>query len=167
MGDASLKSRLECSLKGREGDDPKTAIYTCAGCGARVRGFTGWRNHMKKAAKQKKFVERRENPVAASMPTSKERARPKPKATPTLPKMPKTNDAAVSEKKLKRPAPPPAPKPTEAGAGEDEDGDLAGGGEPKKRKRVRVRGPGNELRRQAFVARKLAAEKEAAAKGKS
>jgi len=44
-------NRGACSLGKRDGDDLKTAIYTCAGCSATLRGFTGWRNHMKKATK--------------------------------------------------------------------------------------------------------------------
>lgn len=40
-------------MQGREGDDPKTAIYTCSGCGTTVVGFGRWRNHMKRSQKQK------------------------------------------------------------------------------------------------------------------
>jgi hypothetical protein len=41
--------RSGCSLEGKVGDDPKTAKYTCAGCGTCVVGFGRWRNHMKRA----------------------------------------------------------------------------------------------------------------------
>ena len=44
--------RSHCALAGREGDDPTTATYTCAGCGTQVVGFGRWRNHMKRAKKR-------------------------------------------------------------------------------------------------------------------
>ena len=45
--------RSACALASREGDDPSTATYTCAGCGTAAIGFGRWRNHMKRAKKHK------------------------------------------------------------------------------------------------------------------
>mmetsp|Transcript_2085 Transcript_2085/g.4059 ORF Transcript_2085/g.4059 Transcript_2085/m.4059 type:complete len:109 (+) Transcript_2085:26-352(+) len=53
-----IRDRSKCALLKREGDkDPKskTAVFTCAGCGAVLTGFTAWRNHMKKSSSYKKF----------------------------------------------------------------------------------------------------------------
>ena len=47
--DGPTLDRSKCALEGRDGEDPKTAVYTCAGCGTRVEGFGRWRNHMKRA----------------------------------------------------------------------------------------------------------------------
>ena len=44
--------RSSCALQGRDGDDPSTATYTCAGCGSKIVGFGRWRNHMKRANKR-------------------------------------------------------------------------------------------------------------------
>ena len=54
---SGLRDRSNCRLLKREGDtDPKskTAVFTCAGCGAVLTGFTAWRNHMKKSSSFKK-----------------------------------------------------------------------------------------------------------------
>ena len=54
---SGLRDRGNCALLKREGDtDPKskTAVFTCAGCGAVLTGFTAWRNHMKKSSSFKK-----------------------------------------------------------------------------------------------------------------
>lgn len=54
---SSVRDRSNCRLLKREGDpDPKskTAVFTCAGCGAVLTGFTAWRNHMKKSSSFKK-----------------------------------------------------------------------------------------------------------------
>ena len=45
--------RSMCSLKGKTGDDPKTAKYICAGCGTSVIGFGRWRNHMKRSKQRR------------------------------------------------------------------------------------------------------------------
>ena len=47
--DGPTLDRSRCALAGREGDEPNSAIYTCAGCGTKVEGFSRWRNHMKRA----------------------------------------------------------------------------------------------------------------------
>ena len=46
-----LDSRATCKLKGKKGEDPKTATYECEGCGHTCKGFIAWRNHMKKRTK--------------------------------------------------------------------------------------------------------------------
>ena len=54
---SGVRDRSNCRLLKREGDpDPKskTAVFTCAGCGAVLTGFTAWRNHMKKSSSFKK-----------------------------------------------------------------------------------------------------------------
>ena len=59
---AGLRDRSKCALLKREGDtDPKskTAVFTCAGCGALLTGFTAWRNHMKKSSSAKKCATQR------------------------------------------------------------------------------------------------------------
>jgi hypothetical protein len=50
--DAVALDRSRCALQGRDGDDPSTATYTCAGCGSKIVGFGRWRNHMKRANKR-------------------------------------------------------------------------------------------------------------------
>lgn len=57
---SGVRDRSNCRLLKREGDpDPKskTAVFTCAGCGAVLTGFTAWRNHMKKSSSFKKYQE--------------------------------------------------------------------------------------------------------------
>ena len=57
---SGLRDRSNCRLLKREGDtDPKskTAVFTCAGCGAVLTGFTAWRNHMKKSSSFKKCAQ--------------------------------------------------------------------------------------------------------------
>ena len=54
---SGIRDRGNCALLKREGDtEPKskTAVFTCAGCGAILTGFTAWRNHMKKSSSFKK-----------------------------------------------------------------------------------------------------------------
>jgi hypothetical protein len=62
--------RSRCELGKRTGDDPKTAKYTCAGCGTVVVGFGPWRNHMKRSKKHKLFGAPA-NAVQAAAPASK------------------------------------------------------------------------------------------------
>ena len=57
---SGVRDRSNCRLLKREGDtDPKskTAVFTCAGCGAVLTGFTAWRNHMKKSSSFKKCAQ--------------------------------------------------------------------------------------------------------------
>ena len=51
--DGPALDRSACALESRQGDDPKTATYMCAGCGSRIVGFGPWRNHMKRSKKHK------------------------------------------------------------------------------------------------------------------
>ena len=193
--DEARFDRSKCALGRRDGDDPKTAIYHCAGCGETKRGFTGWRNHMKKAAAFKKKSgggggggsggadargvgggggggagggERRSNASTNPRPAEAE-AEPEPEAEPEAAAAPALKPKLVVPKKPERPPQVAASKPPPS---KGKDGAAAaggaetGGGAETSGKRKRVRGPGNELRRLKH-AEKVRLRQEAANRGDS
>jgi hypothetical protein len=165
-------NRSACSLLSRVGDDMKEAIYTCAGCGATKRGFSGWRNHMKKATKFNKksdpvppvkpavlaaaaadpaFGRRRGN--ASTNPRPTEAAAAAPRAVPAVAAPPSaaSKDHTRLDAKREKPAEMAPPQPSTRPAASDADSGPDG-------KRQRVRGPGNEARRLAHAEKVRARE---------
>lgn len=163
--------RSACSLLNRVGDDMKEAIYTCAGCGATKRGFSGWRNHMKKATKFNKKLDptppaETAAPAAATAdpvpgrrrgnsstnPRPDEAARP-PSAVPTVtaPRRTVSKDKEERGAEREEPAESPPPQPPKRPAASDANQGPDG-------KRQRLRGPGNEARRLAHAEKVRARE---------
>eukprot|EP00316_Scyphosphaera_apsteinii_P022048 CAMPEP_0119315110 /NCGR_PEP_ID=MMETSP1333-20130426/34496_1 /TAXON_ID=418940 /ORGANISM="Scyphosphaera apsteinii, Strain RCC1455" /LENGTH=157 /DNA_ID=CAMNT_0007320353 /DNA_START=15 /DNA_END=485 /DNA_ORIENTATION=+ len=64
------RSAEQCSLLSREGDDLKTALYTCARCAHVSQGFKSWRNHMKKSMKFIKNSAKKEAVRQTTVPIS-------------------------------------------------------------------------------------------------
>jgi hypothetical protein len=169
--DEQAINRSACSLLSRVGDDVKEAIYTCAGCGATKRGFSGWRNHMKKATKYNKKIDpvppakpAAPAPAAADSVPGRRRGNSstnphpdevdaRPNAVPAVaaPRSSVSKDGKKrgAEQETKAEAPPPQPltRPAADDASQGPDG-----------KRQRLRGPGNEVRRLAHAEKVRARE---------